>query len=66
MKMYVTIDIGNPRMTPELLKGNLRMLTYAGCNGDSRDSMRVVNGNSHIRTRVAMKIVAYTIQLLEK
>ena len=34
--MYATNNIGNPRMTRELLKGNLRMLMYAGCNGDSR------------------------------
>ena len=36
IKMYATIDIGNPPMTRELLKGNPRMLMYAGCNGDSR------------------------------
>ena len=36
MEMYVTINIGNPRMTCELLKGNPCMLMYAGCNGDSR------------------------------
>ena len=34
--MYVTIDIGNLRMTRELLKGNPRTLMYAGCNVDSR------------------------------
>ena len=34
--MYATINIGNPRMTCELLKGNSCMLIYAGCNGDSR------------------------------
>ena len=33
--MYVTINIGNLRMTRELLKGNPRMDLYAGCNGDS-------------------------------
>ena len=33
--MYATIDIGNLRMTRELLKGNPRMLMYAGCNVDS-------------------------------
>ena len=27
--MYVTINIGNPRMKHELLEGNLRMLVYA-------------------------------------
>ena len=34
--MYMTIDIGNPHMTCELLKGNLRTLMYVGCNVDSR------------------------------
>ena len=34
--MYPTINIGNLRMTREWLKGNPRMLMYAGCNGDSR------------------------------
>ena len=34
--MYETIDIGNPRMTREFLKGNPRMLMYMGCNGDSQ------------------------------
>ena len=33
--MYVTINIGSPCMTHELLKGNPHMLMYAGCNGDS-------------------------------
>ena len=33
--MYATIDIGNPCMTRELLKGNPRTLMYAGCNVDS-------------------------------
>ena len=34
--MYMTINIGNPRMKHEFLKGNPRMLMYVGCNGDSR------------------------------
>ena len=34
--MYATIDIGNPRKTRDLLKGNLRTLMYVGCNVDSR------------------------------
>ena len=55
MEMYATINIGNPRMTRELLQGNPRMLMYVGCNG-----------NSHVRMRVAMKIVVYAILLLEK
>ena len=33
--MHATINIGNPCMTHGLLKGNLRMLMYTGCNGDS-------------------------------
>ena len=33
--MYTTINMGNPRMTHELLKGNPHMDLYAGCNGDS-------------------------------
>ena len=31
-----TINIGNPSMTRELLKGNPCMLMYVGYNGDSR------------------------------
>ena len=53
--MYVTINIGNLRMTRELLKGNPRILMYVGCNGDSR-----------VHTRVSMKIVAYANSHLEK
>ena len=34
--MYVTIDIGNPHMTRNLLKGNPRPLMYMGCNVASR------------------------------
>ena len=34
--MYATINIGNPRMTHESLKGNPRIDLYGGCNGDSR------------------------------
>ena len=33
--MYATIDIRNPRMTRESLKGNPRIDIYTGCNGDS-------------------------------
>ena len=36
MDMYATINIGNPRMTHESLKGNPRIDLYEGCNGDSR------------------------------
>ena len=35
MEMYMTINIGNPRMTHESLKGNARIYLYTGCNGDS-------------------------------
>ena len=34
--MYVTVNIGNLRMTCELLKGNPRIDMYAGFNGNSR------------------------------
>ena len=34
--MYATIDIGNPCMTHELLKGNPRIDLYTGCNGNIR------------------------------
>ena len=36
MEMYATINIGNPRMTRESLKGNPRIDLYVGYNGDSR------------------------------
>ena len=35
MEMYATINISNPCMKRESLKGNLRTDLYAGCNGDS-------------------------------
>ena len=35
-KVYVTIDIGNLRMTHELLEGNPRTMVHAGCKADSR------------------------------
>ena len=35
MEVYATINISNPRMTCESLKGNLRTDLYVGCNGDS-------------------------------
>ena len=31
----MTINICNPRMAHELLKGNPCMVMYVGCNGDS-------------------------------
>ena len=63
--MYVTIDIGNPRMTFGLLKGNPRTLMYTGCNVDSHVQYASCNGDSRIRTRIAMEIVAYVNQHLE-
>ena len=47
--MYVTIDIGNPRMTRELLKGNPCTLMYAGCNEDSHVQYVSCNGDSHVQ-----------------
>ena len=46
--MYVTIDIGNLRMTRELLKGNPHTLMYAGCNEDSQLQYASCNGYSHV------------------
>ena len=34
--MYATINIGNPRMTRELLEGNPCMQVYAGFNANTR------------------------------
>ena len=53
--MYATIDIGNPCMTHELVKGNLRMLMYAGCNVDSRVQYASCNGDSHVRNSTLKK-----------
>ena len=64
--MYTTIDIGNPRMTRELLKGNPRMIMYMGCNVYSCVHYMSFNGDSRVRMRVAMEIVASTTQHLEK
>ena len=66
IKMYATIDIGNPRMTHKFLKGNPCMLMYAVAMEIVTYNTRVVNGNSRVRTRVAMRIVVYAIQHLEK
>ena len=46
--MYATIDIGNPRMTSDLLKGNPCTLMYAGCNADSRVQYVSYNGDSRV------------------
>ena len=64
--MYSTIDIGNPCMACELLKGNPHTLMYVGCNVDSCIQYASCNVDSRVRTRVAMEIVAYTTQRLEK
>ena len=48
--MYVTINIGNPCMTCELLKGNPHTLMYTGCNVDSRVQYVSCNEDSHVRT----------------
>ena len=62
--MYATIDIGNPGMTPEFLKGNPHALVYVGYNVDSRIQYVSCNGYSHVRMRVAMEIVTYATQHL--
>ena len=54
--MYTTIDIGNPRMTHELLKGNPRTLVYAGCNADSHVQNASCNGDSHVCNSTLRKI----------
>ena len=51
--MYATIDIGNPRMTRELLKG-----VYAGCNADSHVPYVSCNEDSHIHKSTLRKIIA--------
>ena len=52
----MTINIGNLHMTCDLLKGNPRMLMYAGCNADSRIQYVSFNGDSFV----------YATQHLEK
>ena len=54
--MCMTIDIGNPRMSRELIEGNLRTLVYAGCNADSRIQYVNCNEYSHIRNSTLRKI----------
>ena len=55
--MYATIDIGNPHMTREFLKGNPRMLMYAGCNADSHVQYVSCNGDSRVRNSTLRKII---------
>ena len=65
--MYATINIGNPRMTCESLKGNPCIDLYAGCNGDSHvqyascqgEQSRMYtsfNGDSRVRQSTLRKI----------
>ena len=64
--MYAAIDIGNPRIRCELLKGNPRTLVCMGYNTDSRVQYMSCNGDSHVRTQFAMEIVVYATQHFEK
>ena len=54
--MYVTINIGNPRMTRELLEGNPRTMVYAGCNADSRVQYAICSEYSCVRNSTLRKI----------
>ena len=54
--MYTTIDIGNPCMTREFLKGNPCTLMYAGCNADSRVQYASCNGDSWFATQHLEKL----------
>ena len=49
MDVYATIDIGNPRMTHEFLKGNPQTLMYAGCKADSHVQYASCNGDSRVQ-----------------
>ena len=53
----MTIDIGDPSMTCEFLKGNLGMLMYAGCNVDSRVQYANCNGDSHVHNSPLRKMI---------
>ena len=57
MEMYATIDIGNPRMKRELLKGNPRTWMYAGCNADSRVQYAGCNGDNRVCNSTLRKII---------
>ena len=52
----MTINIGNLRMTRELLKGNLHTLMYAGCNADSCIQYGSCNGDSCVHNSTLRKI----------
>ena len=53
--MYMTINIGKPRMTRELLKGNPRTLVYAGFNANSRVQYATCNEYSRVRNSILRK-----------
>ena len=53
--MYATINIGNLRMTRELLEGNLHILVYAGCNANSIVQYMICNEYSCIRNSTLRK-----------
>ena len=53
----MTINIGNPHMTCEFLKGNPRTLMYAGCNADSCIQYACCNGDSRVCNSTLRKIV---------
>ena len=57
MEMYATINIGNPRMTRELLKGNPHTLMYVGCNADSHVQYTSCNGDSCVCNSTLRKIM---------
>ena len=55
--MYVTIDIGNLRMTCELLEGNLLMHVYAGCNANTRVRYASCNADSRVCNSTLRKYI---------
>ena len=54
--MHVTIDIGKPHMTRELLEGNPRTLVYTGCNEYSHVLYASWNEDSHVHNSTLRKI----------
>ena len=53
--MCATINIGNPRMTHELLEGNPRTLVYMGCNAHSRVQYASCSEDSRVRNSTLRK-----------
>ena len=51
----MTINIGNPRMTLELLEGNPHTLVYTGCNANSRVQYTSCNEDSRVRNSTLRK-----------